>query len=287
MQTLWNESSKSNSKQKVNYLTQRNSPPKYTTPDNEKLLKMSKFKRYQPPIRKKNKPKLNSSSNNSTMINKGNNTAIGNECLASKNILTFLPDKIDTKLGLNEEIFNDENILLTDLNFDNQLGINPLFKDEKMSYEEWNLIKQQNKIEPIRKINLKKKPYSRFGNQNYLQITNLPRNSYDNKFGTNFDTHKAFGTKIRNEERHKTLNASKNEQKKIIKTIKDKISQSNNINQSSFSTNYNGDTSQITFHSDSKSQLDICNPIMQYLKKTAGDNFEKFDENCNYYLTLF
>lgn len=277
--------SKNNSKKKTS--TQRTSPSHYNTNYNETLLKMSKYKRYQPPIRKNNKPRLNSSSNNSSVIKKINNTAIGNECLVNKKYFTFFPDKIDAKLGLNEEIFNDDNIMLTDMNIDKELKLNPLLKDEKLSYEEWNKVKKDKKNIPIRKINLKKKFNTKSTTSTSL---NKSRNSYNNRIALKVDRNSSSNGALRSEERQKTLNTSKKDQKQIIKTIKDKISNTNTTFSSINSTLTNNnilitDESNLrTIIQTPKNNQNTKCSVLQSLKSLFGDNFENFDETCKCFI---
>ena len=281
------QTSKSNSKLKTN--TQRSSPSHYNTNYNEQLLKMSKYKRYQPPIRKTNKPRLNSSSNNSSVIKKINNTAIGNECIVNKKYFTFFPDKIDAKLGLNEEIFNDDNIMLTDMNLEKELQLNPFLKDEKLSYEEWNKVKKDKKSVPIRKINLKKKFNVKSSTSTSL---NKSRNSYNNRIPIKVDRNsKASSSGIfRSEERHNTLNTSKREQKQIIKNIKDKISNNNTTISSINSTLTNNnilitdESNMRTLTQTPKEKTTVKCSVLQSLKGLFGDNFEHFDETCKWFI---
>lgn len=222
--------------------------------NNDLLLKMSKYKKYQPPLK---------SRQNTTK--KINNTAIGNECSA-KNTMKFFPDKIDEKIGISEDIFKDENILLTEYPKENKLLFTPNVLKEKFSYDEWNKLKVNH--ESFNSSQSARNNKAEKGSLTIHSENPLQRKKNKHYFNSSLKKNSAIS--------HNTYNMNQ------------PFGNSSNYSSLSLTTPFNSKSSGINFSNENTSttaatnysnHLQINSTILKYMKILFGDHLENFDEN--------
>ena len=263
--------------------------------------KTPKSKTHYIPMRKQTK---------SSTLKEANKTVIGNEYEAKRKLITFFPDEIDTKIGIDNNVFNNnDNIILPE--FDLKGCYSTFDENQTMNYEEWTKLQRNNNIHvhlpPFQKVSLKKTIKINVNKKG------TPFTSRDNSHNRN--KYKQGNSSINNSNVHNntfikkktaissyemfTTNAKKCTAMSPIYKHKNKIKQSiinnsdcyHNSGITSINSNSNNNTisckTEVSvnnpFGSESnnkgKQNAFVNSTIMSYMKILFGDNLEDFDEN--------
>lgn len=143
-----NSSLRSKSKPKPFNPFTKISPSAVNPPGN---TKQHKHKPFHFPVRKKTK---------SSTTKETNKTVIGNEYETKRKLFTFFPDEIDAKIGIDNNVFNNnnnDNIILPE--FELKGCYTTFDENQTMNYEEWTKLQRNNihvHIPPLQKVSLKK-----------------------------------------------------------------------------------------------------------------------------------